>query len=100
MYVCRGGAKPPLTTAYSGLYVVVSKSPKYFVLDLGDRQESVSVDRLKDMPASLFSLRLRLPAVGGLLLHRWLPCSRHLGGSSVETRNPRDLQLIHELVYM
>ena len=47
MYVRRGGAKPPLTPAYSGPFVVVSKSPKYFFLDLGDRQESISVDRLK-----------------------------------------------------
>ena len=37
----------PLTPAYSVPFVVVSKSPKYFVLDLGDRQEPVSVDRLK-----------------------------------------------------
>ena len=47
MYVRRGGVKLPLTPAYSGPFVVVSKSPKCFVLDLGDRQESVSVDRLK-----------------------------------------------------
>ena len=47
MYVRRGGVKLPLTPTYSGPFVVVSKSPKCFVLDLGDRQESVSVDRLK-----------------------------------------------------
>ena len=47
VYVHRGGAKSPLSPAYSGPFAVVSRFPKYFILDMGDRQESVSVDRLK-----------------------------------------------------
>ena len=47
VYVCRGGAKSPLSPAYSGPFAVISCFPKYFILDMGDRQESVSVDRLK-----------------------------------------------------
>jgi len=47
VYVRRGGTKPPLTPAYSGPFAVVSRSPKFFILDLGERHESVSVDRLK-----------------------------------------------------
>ena len=34
VYVCRGGSKPPLPPAYSGPFVVVSRSPKYCILFL------------------------------------------------------------------
>ena len=47
VYVRRGGAKSPLSPAYSGPFAVISRLPKYFILDMGDRQESASVDRLK-----------------------------------------------------
>ena len=56
VYVRRGGAKLPLSTAYSGPFAVVSRSPKFFVLDLGERHESVSADRLKPHAgASIFT---------------------------------------------
>ena len=38
--------EPPLSPTYSRLFTVISISPTYFFLDLGDRQESFSVDRL------------------------------------------------------
>ena len=47
VYVCSGSAKPPLSPAYRGPFAVVSRSPKFFVLDVGEGHESVSVDRLK-----------------------------------------------------
>ena len=47
VYIRHGGAKSPLSPAYSGPYAVITRFPKYFILDMGDRQESVSVDRLK-----------------------------------------------------
>lgn len=47
VYVLAGGSKPPLKAAYSGPFAVVERNPKFFILDLGDRLESVSVDRLK-----------------------------------------------------
>ena len=47
VYVLRGGANPPLKSAYSGPFSVVERNPKFFILDYGDRLESVSVDRLK-----------------------------------------------------
>lgn len=47
VYVRRGAASPPLTPMYSGPFAVVSKNEKYFVIDLGGRSDSVSVDRLK-----------------------------------------------------
>ena len=46
-FIRRGGAKSPLSPAYSEPYAVITHFPKYFVLDMGDRQESVSVDRHK-----------------------------------------------------
>ena len=47
VYLRHGGAKTPLSPAYSGLFAVIARFPKYFILDMGDRQESVSVDCLK-----------------------------------------------------
>ena len=47
VYVHHGGAKLPLSPTYCGPFAVVSRFPKYFILDMGDRQESISVDRLK-----------------------------------------------------
>ena len=50
MYVHCSGAKPPPSPAYSGPLTVISRFSKYFVLDMGDRQEYVTVDRLNPNP--------------------------------------------------
>ena len=47
VYVRRGQAAPPLTPLYQGPYPVAFRTPKAFTIDLGGRQEVVSVDRLK-----------------------------------------------------
>ena len=47
VYVRRSGASPPLATCYTGPYRVISAGDKFFVIDLGGRTETVSVDRLK-----------------------------------------------------
>jgi hypothetical protein len=47
VYVRRGGAGPPLSPLYSGPYEVITRGPKTFTVLLGDRQEVISVDRLK-----------------------------------------------------
>jgi hypothetical protein len=47
VYVRRGHAAPPLTPFYSGPFPVLSRSPKSFTLDFGDRTDVLSVDRLK-----------------------------------------------------
>jgi hypothetical protein len=47
VYVRRGGCNPPLSPAYVGPYKVVLPGPKTFVIEVGGRQETVSVDRLK-----------------------------------------------------
>ena len=47
VYVHQGGVKPPLTPSYSGLYHVLECRPKVFQLQVSQREETVSADRLK-----------------------------------------------------
>jgi hypothetical protein len=47
VYVKRGGPGSPLAPAYAGPYRVLRPGPKFFVLEVGGQQETVSVDRLK-----------------------------------------------------
>jgi transposase InsO family protein len=47
VYVRRGGTLPPLSPPYDGPYAVLQRGPKFFKLQIGDREEAVSVDRLK-----------------------------------------------------
>ena len=47
VYVKRGAVSPPLTQCYSGPYQVVERGPKVFRLQVGERVEVVSADRLK-----------------------------------------------------
>jgi hypothetical protein len=47
VYVLRGGSLPPLAPRYSGPFVVLERSAKTFRLAVGNREEVVSVDRLK-----------------------------------------------------
>ena len=45
--VRRDGYKPPLSPLYAGPYKVLSRSLRFFKIQLGDRQETVSTSRLK-----------------------------------------------------
>ncbi len=47
MYVRVGGQQRPLEAPYASPYLVVSKGAKTFTIQVGQRQEIVSVDRLK-----------------------------------------------------
>jgi hypothetical protein len=47
VFVRDDGHKPPLSPLYRGPYRVVTRSAKFFRLQLGDKEDSVSVDRLK-----------------------------------------------------
>ena len=47
VYVRRDGKKTPLQPPYDGPYRVLSKTDKYFQLQVGNRTDNVSVDRLK-----------------------------------------------------
>jgi hypothetical protein len=47
VYVRKCGLGLPLAPAYSGPYMVIRPGSKFFVIEVGGRHESVSVDRLK-----------------------------------------------------
>jgi transposase InsO family protein len=47
VYVRKGGTIPPLSPLYSGPYRVLASGPKIFRLQVGEREETVSIDRLK-----------------------------------------------------
>ena len=47
VFVRRGAPGPPLSPLYDGPYQVLASGPKFFTLKVGDRQDTVSVDRLK-----------------------------------------------------
>ncbi len=47
MYVRIGGQQKPLAAPYAGSFLVLSKGAKTFTIQVGQRQEIVSVDRLK-----------------------------------------------------
>jgi transposase InsO family protein len=49
VYICRGCALPPLACKYKGPYKVLQLAEKYFIVQSGGKQDSVSVDRLKHM---------------------------------------------------
>ena len=51
VFVRRDAAHSPLQTPYTGPYKVLQKQGKYFVIKCGEREESVSVDRLKPVNA-------------------------------------------------
>ena len=47
VFVRRDAHKPPLQPPYDGPFPVVSRHTKHFHLDIGGRQDKVSIDRLK-----------------------------------------------------
>jgi hypothetical protein len=47
VYVRKGGAVTPLSLLYSCPFKVLASGPKVFRLQVGEREESVSIDRLK-----------------------------------------------------
>jgi hypothetical protein len=47
VFVRRDAKKTPLQNPYDGPFEVLERAPKHFVLQLGNQQDSVSIDRLK-----------------------------------------------------
>ena len=47
VFVRDDASKPPLSSLYRGPFQVLSRSEKLFVLQIGDKSDSVSADRLK-----------------------------------------------------
>jgi cleavage and polyadenylation specificity factor subunit 1 len=64
VYIRKGGSLPPLTPPYAGPYHVLKRGTKFFTVQLGDRVETVSVDRLKPH-LGLDSTRAATPPVRG-----------------------------------
>ena len=52
MFVRDDASKPPLSPLYRGPYLVLRRSEKFFVLQIGDKKDAVSVDRLKPVFSS------------------------------------------------
>jgi hypothetical protein len=61
VYVRRGGVLPTLAAKYEGPYKEVERNDKFFVLQVGGKRDSVSVDRLKPYTAGGVSRRRRRP---------------------------------------
>ena len=47
VFVCHDAVTHPLSPLYHGPYLVLKHGPKFFRLQVGTREETVSVDRLK-----------------------------------------------------
>ena len=47
VYIRKDGYRAPLEPPYHGPYRVLSKNDKYYTVQLGDKQDNVSLDRLK-----------------------------------------------------
>jgi hypothetical protein len=47
VYIRKGGTVPALQPLYMGPYSVIRRSEKFFVINIGGKHDSVSVDRLK-----------------------------------------------------
>ena len=52
VFVRRDSARPSLTPLYDGPYKVVQHSDRYFCLTIRDKEDSVSVSRLKPLLAA------------------------------------------------
>ena len=50
VFIRRDSHKPPLTPPYEGPYKVLQRGTKYFQIDVGGREEAISVDRLNPGP--------------------------------------------------
>ena len=95
VHIRHGGAKTLLSPAYSGPFAVIARFPKYFILDVGDRQESVSMDRLKPHLGSAIFTPAVAPRCGRPLKLVPQPGAALVGGSSVDTSCHNNILVIN-----
>ncbi len=89
VYVHRGQVAPPLTPLYQGPYLVLEKGPKFYKIDLGGREDVVSMDRLKPHRGEAEVVAARTPRRGrpraaSVLSADLPPLESALGGGTVE----------------
>ena len=87
VYVRRDGYKRPLTRPYTGPFQVLSRTNKYFTVDIEGQSVEIAVDRLKPARFATASskettphdqlLQLPVPNTAPLLPHR--PTTSHSG---------------------
>ena len=70
VYVRRGAVSPPLTQCYSGPFKVLERGPKVFRLQMGEREEVVSADRLKPHTGTTPTLPVVPPRRGRVRMSR------------------------------
>ena len=83
MFVRDDASKPPLSILYRGPYHVLPPFEHFFVIQIGDKLDSVSVDRLKPVVSSV-PVVPGVPPVHGR--HRLKPAS--IPGPPVQDRPP------------
>jgi transposase InsO family protein len=64
VFVKKGGSLAPLASNYDGPYEVVKHGLKYFIVKIGDKDDTVSVDRLKPYLGSAVPEAVRPPTRG------------------------------------
>ena len=64
VFVHDNASKPPLSPLYRGPSRVLQRSEKFFVLQIGDKSDSVSVDRLKPVFSSYPLVPAKPPHLG------------------------------------
>jgi hypothetical protein len=93
VYVRRGGALPPRAPLYVGPYEVLERADKFFRLTVGGREETVSIDRLKQhlgvgpfsaaLPVALPAARGRPPASAPVVVQPQHPPAAATRGGTV-----------------
>jgi hypothetical protein len=93
VYVRRGGALPPRAPLYVGPYEVLERADKFFRLAVGGREETVSIDRLKQhlgvgpfsaaLPVALPAARGRPPASAPVVVQPQHPPAAATRGGTV-----------------
>ena len=61
VFVRRDGHVPPLEPLYSGPFTVVSRGEKFFTVQVGNKQDTISVDRLKVVQYSQLEVPVQDP---------------------------------------